>query len=215
MPRVRRFLQDGLVYHVLNRGNRRSLIFKDAADYEGFLTTLVDAMEQVAMRLLAFCLMPNHWHLVLWPNTGHDLSNYMQWMMNAHVRRYHGRYGTWGLGHLYQGRFKSFPIETGHHLLIVLRYVEANASKARLVTRAEDWPWSSLVRDRTDDGRPLIVPGPIERPPDWLSIVNRHLSANELADVRRSLSRQLPFGAENWVLRLREDRASRPEGTQP
>jgi putative transposase len=191
------------------------VIFKDAADYEGFLTTLVDAMEKVEMRLLAFCLMPNHWHLVLWPNKGYELSTYMQWMMNAHVRRYHGRYGTWGLGHLYQGRFKSFPIETGHHLLTVLRYVEANASKARLVTQAENWPWSSLVRDGADDGRPLIVPGPIERPSNWLSLVNQHLSVNKVADIRRSLSRQLPFGTENWVLRLREDHASRPEGTQP
>jgi len=205
MPRIRRLLQDGLVYHVLNRGNRRSQIFKDPVDYSSFLTTLVDAMSAVPMRLLAFCLMPNHWHLVLWPNQGNELSTYMEWMMNAHVRRYHARHGTWGLGHLYQGRFKSFPIETDHHLLVVLRYVEGNAAKARLVGRAEEWPWSSLSRACTEDGRSLLVPGPVARPPDWLSLVNQHLAPSELSDVRRSLTRQLPFGGEKWALRLKQE----------
>jgi putative transposase len=205
MPRIRRFLQDGLVYHVLNRGNRRSQIFRDATDYEEFLTALVDAMRQVEMRLLAFCLMPNHWHMVMWPHKGDDLSTYMQSMMNVHVRRYHGRYGTWGLGHLYQARLKSFPIEDDRHLLTVLRYVESNASKARLVNHAEDWPWSSLVRTQAVDGRALVVPGPINRPPDWLSVVNANLSTSELFDIRRSVTRQLPFGSEKWTQRLREN----------
>ena len=134
MPRIRRFLQDGLAYHVLNRGNRRSAIFHQPADYLEFLTTMVDAMAVVPMRVLAFCLLSNHFHLVLWPDDAHDLSTYMRCFMNRHVRRYHARHGTWGSGHLYQGRFKSFPIQTGEHLLTVLRYVEANAVKAGLAS---------------------------------------------------------------------------------
>jgi putative transposase len=213
MPRVRRFLQDRLVYHVLNRGNRRATIFLEDSDYYAFLTTLVDAMEKVPMRLLAFCLMPNHWHLVLWPPDGSSLSAYMEWMMNAHVRRYHARYGTWGTGHLYQGRFKSFPIETGNHLLTVYRYVEANAWKAKLVGRAEEWPWSSMARDCLDDGRPLVVPGPIERPVNWSSIVNNQLSPEDLFKVRLSLNRQSPFGGTQWVLRLKEGTGCAPSSS--
>jgi len=210
MPRVRRFLQDGLVYHVLNRGNRRAQIFHEHADYHAFLTTLVDAMAKVPMRVLAFCLMPNHWHLVLWPPDGASLSAYMEWMMNAHVRRYHARYGTWGTGHLYQGRFKSFPIETGDHLLTVYRYVEANAWKAKLVSRAEEWPWSSLALDCLDDGRQLVVPGPIERPVNWSCIVNNQLSPEDLYKVRLSLNRQAPFGSSKWALQLKEGAVCAP-----
>jgi putative transposase len=205
MPRVRRFLQDGLVYHVLNRGNRRAQIFHDRADYSAFLATMADAMEKIPIRVISFELMPNHWHLVLWPFKAIDMPAYMHQMSNAHVRRHHKRYGTSGLGHLYQGRYKSFPVETGPHLLRVTRYVEANAAKARLVERAEDWPWGSLARDCDDDGRTLVVPGPIERPPNWASIVNEYLSANELTDIRRSLNRQLPYGCEEWVRRFHDE----------
>ena len=95
------------------------------------------------MRLLAWCLMPNHFHLVLWPHGDGDLSRWMQWLLTSHVRRYHRHYH--GSGHVWQGRFKAFPIEEDEHLWTVLRYVERNALRANLVRRAEDWPWSSAA----------------------------------------------------------------------
>ncbi len=86
--------------------------------------------------------MPNHFHLVLWPYEDGDLSNWMQWLLTTHVRRYHRMYGT--SGHVWQGRFKAFPIQQDEHLFVVMRYVERNALSAQLVTSAEDWRWSSV-----------------------------------------------------------------------
>ena len=160
MPRSARRLVDGLPYHVLNRGNRRQTIFSQPSDYEVFLTTLADAIVQVPITILSYVTMPNHFHLVLWAERGVEISAFMRWFMNAHIRR-HYRFGElWGTGHLYQGRFKAFPIQTGHHLATVLRYVEANPLRARLVSKAEDWPWSSLTQEASDDGGASSRPVP-------------------------------------------------------
>ncbi len=133
-----RRLVDGLPYHVLNRGNRRQRSSRNTSDYEMFLTTLADAIaDGTRSRSSRSAVMPNHFHLVLWPQQGIEISAFMRWFMNAHIRRYH-RFGElWGTGHLYQGRFKAFPIQTDHHLLTVLRYVEAIRLRARPGSRAE------------------------------------------------------------------------------
>ncbi|HEY7120184.1 MAG TPA: transposase [Tepidisphaeraceae bacterium] len=153
MPRRARAALGGLVYHVLNRGNERRTIFHKRGDARAFIQLMAEAKQQVPVRLLAFCLMGNHWHLVLWPAHGcdSDLSDFMAWLTNAHVRRYRKHYNNDGAGHVYQGRFKSFPVQGGGpgeanvHLLRTIRYVEANARRAGLVERAIDWPWSSLA----------------------------------------------------------------------
>ena len=132
----------GLCYHVINRGNGRARVFHNEADYREFLKLLTSASDRLPLRLLAYCLMPNHVHLVLWPHEDGDLSRWMQWLMTTHVRRHHRRHGT--DGHLWQGRFKAFPIQRDEHLLAVLRYVERNPLRAGPVERTEDWPWSSL-----------------------------------------------------------------------
>lgn len=105
-----------------------------------FLRLLAEAGERVPIRLLAYCLMPNHFHLVLWPREDEELSRYMQWLMTSHVRRHHRHYGT--NGHIWQGRFKAFPIEQDEHLLAVLRYVERNPVRAKSlpIRKARRWP---------------------------------------------------------------------------
>ena len=97
------------------------------------------------MRIAAFCLMPNHWHLILWPHGDGDTSAFMRWLTVTHSTRYHAHYHTAGQGHLYQGRFKAFPIQTNHYLRTAWRYIERNPVRAKLVERAEAWPWSSLA----------------------------------------------------------------------
>src|SRR4051812_22599060 len=146
MPRAARRCPGGFVYHVLNRGNDRKTIFHKRGDARAFVQLLDEAKHQVpTTRLLAWCLMNNHWHLVLHPTLDTDVTLFMSWLANAHVRRYRQHYETNGMGHLYQGRFKSFPVSTDDYdLLTVIRYVEANPLRARLVERAEDWRWSSL-----------------------------------------------------------------------
>ena len=144
MPRTARASQGGYCYHVLNRGNGRRTVFRKDGDYAAFLTLLGEAGERTPIRLLAYCLMPNHFHLVVWPIHDGDLSRYMQWLLTAHVRRYHRHYHS--SGHVWQGRFKAFPIQKDDHLLTVMRYAERNALRAELVARAQDWRWSSAGR---------------------------------------------------------------------
>ncbi|MEP6914176.1 MAG: transposase [Acidobacteriota bacterium] len=202
MPRTARLWVDGLAYHVLNRGNRRQQIFSRPADYESCLTTMADGLERVPVRLLSFTLMPNHFHMVFWPNQACEISAYMRWFMNAHIRRHHRFHELWGTGHLYQGRYKAFPIQTGVHLLTVLRYVEANAYRAALVARAEAWPWSSLSRHAAADRRYLLSTGPITRPANWLSMVNEPLPQPVRDALRNSAQRQVGFGDPAWIRSL-------------
>jgi len=199
MPRIRRCAPDGLVHHVLNRGNNRRTVFRKRGDYLAFLRFMGEAQEHVPMRVLAYCLMPNHFHMALWPESVSALSAYMHRVMNAHVRNYHQHYGTCGHGHIWQGRFKNFPISEDDHLLRVLRYVEANPLRAGLVRRAEDWSWGSLAA-ATVDG-PQLTESPVHRPADWLDYVNAPAGA-DLEALRRSVNRGTPYGDGEWQERV-------------
>ena len=195
MPRTARAAVGGVCYHVLNRGNARGQVFHDDADYRGFLELLATAGRRVPVRLLGFCLMPNHFHLVLWPRAQGDLSRYLQWLLTAQVRRYHRRYRS--SGHVWQGRFKAFPIERDAHLLTVLRYVERNPLRAKLVRQAQHWPWSSCSAPRAG----FLHESPAPRPRNWVARVNASETPAELASLRQSVNRNTPFGAPAWVMR--------------
>jgi putative transposase len=213
MPRTARHFVDGLPYHLLNRGNRRQAIFSQPVDYEMFLTTLADALDRVQIGILAFAVMPNHFHLVVWPNTGVEISAFMRWLMNAHIRRYHRFRELWGTGHLYQGRYRAFPVQTDHHLLTVLRYVEANPLRAHLVPRAEAWNWSSLSRPSAQDGRALLTPSPIRRPDNWLGIVNEQLTSSVYDSLRTAAQRQIAFGDPDWIRFVERKKKEENQGT--
>jgi len=197
MPRTARASRANWCYHVLNRGNGRAEVFHKDEDFEAFVRLFEPACERLPMRLVAWCLMPNHFHLVLWPHADGDLGRWMQWLLTSHVRRYHRHYG--GSGHVWQGRFKAFPIQRDEHFLAVLRYVERNPFRARLVERAEDWRWSSLRLRAADAECSWLAPSPVALPRDWRAAVNRIQSEAELAAIRRSIARGTPFGAESWV----------------
>ena len=153
--------EGGLVYHALNRANARQTIFDDDGDYEAFERVLAEAVDRHVMRLLAYCVMPNHFHLVLWPRADGDLSRFMRWLTLTHTQRWHAHHHTAGTGHLYQGRFRSFPVQDDGHLLTLCRYVERNALRAGLVGRAEDWRWGSLHRSQSSV--PPRPPPPVRR----------------------------------------------------
>jgi putative transposase len=194
-----------MIFHVLNRGNARDQIFHKEADFLAFEKVMAETMEQVPMRILAYCLMPSHWHLVLWPKHDSDLGRFMQRLTTTHVRRWHLHRRTVGSGHLYQGTYKSFSIECDEHLYTVLRYVERNPVRPTLADRADQWRWSSLWRwlhpaDTVE--KPPLCPWPIERPSDWLARVNRALSKKEMEAVRISVVRGRPFGTETWQERV-------------
>jgi len=142
MPRGARAAQGGYCYHVLNRGNGRRTVFHKKGDYAAFVKLLGGAGERAGMRLLAYCLMPNHFHLAVWPVHDGDLSRYMMWLLTAHVRRYHQHYHS--SGHVWQGRFRAFAIQEDNHLLSVLRYIERNPVRAELCERAQKRKGDSL-----------------------------------------------------------------------
>jgi putative transposase len=201
MPRSARASVGGICYHVLNRGNAKQDVFHKDADYAAFVKLLAESQEQRPMRLLAYCLMPNHFHLVVWPRADGDLSRWMQWLMNAHVRRYHQHYHTAGDGHIWQGRFKAFPVQSDDHLLGVLRYVERNPLRARMVKRAEQWPWSSLSAVTNKHWPDMLHRGPTPRPRHWLKRVHQPLTDAELTAMRRCVNKGVPLGSPIWVTR--------------
>jgi putative transposase len=181
----------------MNRGNAKATVFHKDEDYKSFVTLLADAQKRLPMRLLAYCLMPNHFHLVVWPRKPGELSRWMQWLLTSHVRRYHRHYQT--SGHVWQGRFKAFPIQADDHLLAVWRYVEQNPLRANLVDRVEHWPWSSL--SPLPENGPELTPSPIDRPQPWLRWVGKLPPELELAPLRSSVLRGAPFGDATWTQR--------------
>ena len=142
--------------------------------------------------------MPNHFHLVVWPREDGDLSKWMQWLTTSHVRRYHRHYDS--SGHVWQGRFKSFPIQSNEHLLTVMRYVERNPVRAKYmpVRKAQNWKWSSLGSPPADAVLPKLHAGPVKRRDDWLAWVNQPLTMQEKEALEKSIQRGAPYGGEKW-----------------
>ena len=205
MPRRLRIIEDGGIYHVLNRRCGQLPLFTKDADYIAFEKAIEEVAAIVPMRVVAYCLMPNHWHQVLWPQRAEHLSAFMQRLTVTHMRRWHAHHGSAGTGPVYQGRFKSFPVESDPHVLTVTRYVERNALRARLVRRAEEWRWCSLWRRENRALAPWLVDGedwPIELPASWLKLVNTPQTAAEEEAVQRSIRRGTPFGSESWQRRI-------------
>ena len=190
MPRIPRGQIAGHAYHVINRGNGGATIFHQPGDYRAFLHLLDSAKTKFGVKLFGFCLMPNHFHLVLQPSSHNSLSRMMQWWLTSHVRRYHQYRRTHG--HVWQGRFKSFPIQQDHHLLGVLHYVLCNPVRAGLVQQASNWHWSSLQQHH------LVDPVPVEGPRNWIQWADEPQREEELLRIRSSVNRQAPYGQPDW-----------------
>lgn len=205
MGRAPRITVPGIVYHVLNRRVMRLPIFEDDGDYRAFERVLAQSLDRVdAPRLLAYCLMPNHWHLVVQAVRGTSLSTWMQWTTVTHTHRWHSHRHTAGQGPLYQGRFKSFPVQADEHFLRLCRYVEANACRAKFVRKAENWRWGSM-RSRQDRKSVLsqwLHTWPVNRPRNWSSLVSRCLEESDLKSMRHSIARGTPLGADGWRSRI-------------
>lgn len=205
MGRPQRVTEPGLVYHVLNRRVMRLPLFQKDEDYLAFERVLGESLVRPdAPDLLAWCLMPNHWHLVVQARKDTNLSTWMQWVTVTHTHRWHAHTRSAGEGPLYQGRFKSFPVQQDGHFLTLCRYVEANARRAKLVKRAEAWRWSSLWvrRNRQSDLTRWLRPWPVDRPRNWLAAVNRPIEGEALQGVRQSLNRGAPLGRTPWNTRI-------------
>ena len=204
MPRTARVAPGGMIFHVLNRANNRAPMFEKDQDYLAFLRVMRDTLAKKPMRILSFCLMPNHWHLVLWPQRDGELAAFMQAVTTMHVRRWRLNRHSVGEGHLYQGTYKSFPVQDDDHFLAVCRYVERNALRGNLVERAEHWLWGTLWQRHqrvSPEDYPAIHEWPLPRPRNWTSLVNRAQTKAELDALRTSVTRGRPFGSDAWQKR--------------
>jgi putative transposase len=217
MPRQPRHTPGGFVYHVLNRGTARLVLFRKPADYDAFQRVLEEALQKYPTRLLAYCVMPSHWHFVLWPEQDGQLTQLLRWLTLTHSVRWQTQRHARGSGHVYQNRFKAFPVQDDEHLYRVIRYVERNPVRANLVHRAEDWLWSSLgARTANSPAAGLLHPWPIAMPRDWRRLVNEPQTDAELEALRCSVTRGRPYGSEQWreavVEQLSLQTTTRPRG---
>ena len=199
MGRPKRITLGGYVYHVLNRANGRLRIFKKKEDFAAFEAILAEGMERVDMRICGYCIMGNHWHLLLWPRDDGDLSTFMRWVTQTHAQRWHAAHSTVGVGHVYRGRFKSFPVQNESYYLTAMQYIESNQVRAEIAKSPAEWPWSSAaIRNGRTAGFELAE-GPIELPADWGKTLNKDIEETQLARIADSLKRGAPFGNPAWV----------------
>lgn len=196
MARAPRIDLGGYVYHVINRANGRAQIFQNDEDYRDFEYLLNEIRETYDMRILAYVIMPNHWHLLLHPKKDGDLRRALHWLSTSHVRRHHTRKGTIGQGHLYQGTYKSFLVQTDMHLLTVLKYIERNAVRAKLCKVAQAWKWCSAYRRCRSDARPgvLLAEPPVPLPRDYRQWINDPEPAELLKSIRSCVNAEVAYG---------------------
>ena len=207
MPRSKRKTLGGYVYHVLNRANGQSRIFKKQSDFLAFEKILGEGQERTGMRICGYCLMGNHWHLLLWPAEDGDLSEFMRWVTVTHTQRYHAVHGTAGMGHVYQGRFKSFPVQGDRYYLTVLRYIEANPLRASLVTNALHWRWSSYayhVGEMGEEKPFTICKSPRPLPNNWKEMIHRDVPDLDIETIQNAIKRGCPLGNSRWVQKIAE-----------
>ena len=201
MPRNARVDVGGEVYHIINRANGRLRIFDTDEDYQLFEHLLLETKELLDMRILAYELMPNHWHLILYPKNDGDLGAFMHRLSNAHTRKVHARTNTNGSGHLYQGRYKSFLVGSENYVLAVIKYTERNAVRAKLVRLCEEWQWGSAWRRiyGTAQQKKLLDQIPVQLPDDYAKWINTAEKLDDLDMIRISTNKSVPYGKGQWV----------------
>jgi len=201
MPRTARIVPAGYPQHIINRAVMRMKIFTHEKDYKLFEDILIESVQETGVQLHAYCIMPNHWHLLVTPLQEGDLSVFMHKLTNAHTRRVHVVTETIGTGPLYQGRYKSFLVEDDRHFFTVLKYIERNAVRAKLVRNTEDWRWGSAwVRIHgTNAQQQILTSPPTPLPHRYLEWINEPEPAESLTKVRSSVTKGVPFGGMEWV----------------
>ena len=199
MGRAPRADKAGGLYHALNRGNARKKIFRKDADYEAFERIVAEGLERFSVELYAYQWMPSHWHMVLSPQLDGEMSRFIGWLTLTHTQRYHAHHGTTGHGHVYQGRYKSFPTQDDIHFLTVCRYVERNAVTAKIAKRAENYRWGSLWNWCGGESAVTMSPWPIRRASNWTARVNMAVTAKERKSLQQSMQRGVPFGDTKWT----------------
>lgn len=198
MVRMIRNVMGGQIYHVMSRATNRKTIFTTPKEYQEFLLLLQLAQKQFPVAVYAFALMPNHVHLLLSPKGDMDLSRFMHWLLTTHASIFRTHTETIGEGHVYQGRYKSFLIQNDEHYFTVLKYVEQNALRAGLVSRAEDWEWGSAWFRVYAPKKDIISKSFLDLPEYYRDWINDAQEEKTLEHLRASVNKSLPFGSGEW-----------------
>jgi putative transposase len=217
MPRRPRAFLLGNIFHVINRGAKRQRLFDGPNDYDAFLRVLCGSLRRGGVDLFAYCVMPNHWHLITAATNPANLSSFMHHMTTTHSRRWCVSHGVESEGAVYQGRFRAIPVQCDRHFLSVCRYIERNPLRSNLVIRAEDWPWSSLGSSRSDGHSPPLAPWPVDKPTSWSDQVNQPQTRAEEEAIRESIRLRRPLGDEEWRATMGgvAERRGRPPRRRP
>lgn len=205
MPRKPRLDVAGHIYHVVNRAAGRRRIFETQGDYLDFERLTVRAYHRIPLKILAWCVMPNHWHFIVSPEEDGQMARFFGWLTQCQTIRWHIRRNSTGEGPIYQGRYKSHLVAEDAYCLLALRYVERNPVSAGLVDSADDWSWSSTacrIGSRNTAVAQLLSAPPISLPGNWLEFVNRELSSLETSAVETCIEKERPLGDAGWVARM-------------
>jgi putative transposase len=200
LPRITRGLTGGFVYHVFNHGNGRQKIFRTEEDYQFFLELMAKASQIYPVKVFAYCLMPNHFHVVLRPEETGVLSRWVHWLLTSHVHHHHQIHKT--KGHLWRNRFRAFIVQEDLHFLSVIRFVEGNPVRRGLVESADQWPWSSHLENIGRKEKRIVCPCPGELPPFWAEFVNSPILHAELIRLQECEARQSPYGDPVWQFEI-------------
>ncbi|MEK7113541.1 MAG: transposase [Patescibacteria group bacterium] len=201
MPRSARVDVGNEIYHIINRANGRLKIFNKDEDFQLFEQLLYDTKELFDMRILAYCLMPNHFHLVLYPKNDGDMGKFMHRLSNSHTRKVHAITNTNGSGHLYQGRYKSFLVDKENYIIAVIKYVERNSVRAKLTRLCQNWQWGSAWRRTkgTIEQKKLLDQKSFKLPDNYLSWINTEDNSETTNIIRRSVKKGIPYGRDKWI----------------
>jgi putative transposase len=201
MPRRPRHQLTGIAFHVINRAVRGTKLFTKPRDFEALAETVSEGLERYRnhVRIHTYQVLFNHWHFGITCDRIADLSKFMHWMEGTHANRWAGAHKARGRGYVYQGRFKSVPVQTSTSLIRVCRYIERNALRKGLVRVAQDWPWGSLYAQCNDRHLIPLSPWPIAPPENWIELVNTPQTEAELRDLRKCVRHDQPIGDPEWA----------------
>lgn len=213
MPRPIRIYYPGLIYHVLNRGNKREPVFLDDDDYQHYLDILKRYKEKFEFKIFAYCLMDNHMHLLLKVSEKASISKIMQTITIAHTRRFHQKYRT--SGHIWQGRFKSPLVSADEYLLTLMRYIEQNPVRAGIVKHPKQFQFSSYKANTSikndgfvdkDDNPVFLGLGNTmeERTARYEQFASELLNEDNLKLIRKTLGGQTHYTSEKFLRQIQE-----------
>ena len=211
MARLPRLVIPAQPHHVIQRGNDRQLIFRDADDYQAFLGWLREGAKTFGVAIHAYVLMPNHVHLLASPSAHESLARLMQWIGRYYVPYFNHKYERFGT--LWQGRYKTSLVDSERYFMMCSRYIELNPVRAKLAGTPLDYPWSSYAHHAGVKADPLITEHalywalgntPFQREAAYIDLAQQALSPDEMRTINHAVLKGWPLGSDAFKANLQQ-----------